>query len=57
MAEYISSNSLQSLTTKLSGRLPEIAAIENKLRWYYKVIAAPDFNEVKIISDKLTRHK
>lgn len=53
MAEYISTNSLQLLPAKVSGLIPEIAAIENKLSLYSKVIGGNDFKEVKIISDKL----
>lgn len=52
MARYISSNSLQSLVTELSGKIPEIAAIEKKLSWYLKVISSPGFTEIKIIPDK-----
>lgn len=53
MAEFISTNSLQLLPLKLSGSLPEIAEIENKLGWYYRVTADSDFKEVRIVSNKL----
>ncbi len=53
MAEYISTNSLQLLPLKISGSLPEIAEIENKLGWYYRVTTDSNFMEVKIVSNKL----
>lgn len=52
LAEYISKNSLQSLLSVLRGSLPEILALENKLRWLHKVTAEDGFQESKLASGK-----
>ncbi len=53
LAEYISKNLLQLLITHLSPALPEITAMENKIRWVNSVIAESNFSEVILTSNKV----
>lgn len=54
MAEYIAENSLHFLSTRLSPPLKEIRVIENKIRWLQAVMAATDFREITITSNKIS---
>lgn len=52
LAENISKNSLQLLLIHLSSTLPEINALENKIKWFNTVMADSDFKEATITSNK-----
>ncbi len=54
LAESISANALQSLVPQLTGSLPEIAIIENKLKWFNGIMKDSSFKEVIITSNKAT---
>lgn len=54
LAEAISNQSLISLPDRISASLPEIKAIENKIRWLATIIADSNFKEVTITSTKVT---
>lgn len=53
LANSISTNTLQSLSQQLSGTLPEITALQYKLSWLNRVMAATGFKDVAITSDKI----
>jgi len=53
LANYISRNSLQLLITHLSPSLPEITAMENKIRRFHIVMADSNFREVFITTNKV----
>lgn len=54
LAHSISANTLPSLSRLLSGTLPEITALQQKLTWFNRIIAAADFKEVTITSNKIS---
>jgi L,D-transpeptidase YcbB len=53
LANHIAKNLLQLLIAHAPSTLPEIAAIENKIQWFIKVMAASDFAETIIASKKV----
>jgi murein L,D-transpeptidase YcbB/YkuD len=53
LAENISKNSLHLLLIHLSSTLPEINALENKMKWFNTVMADSDFKEAAITSNKI----
>ena len=52
VADHIAQGILHLLPTKLSPPLPEIAAIETKMRWFHMVMAESNFKEIIISSVK-----
>ncbi len=54
LAESVSANALQSMVTQITGTLPEIAVLENKIRWFNSIMSKPGFSEVTITSNKVT---
>ena len=54
LADYISKNLLQLLISHLSPALPEITAMENKIRYVHTVLNDSNFSEVIITSNKVT---
>jgi murein L,D-transpeptidase YcbB/YkuD len=52
LAKSISTNALPSLFQQLSGSLPEITTLQNKLIWLNYITSASNFSEVIIASDK-----
>jgi L,D-transpeptidase YcbB len=55
LKEYISGNRLPLLINFLSPSLPEITAIENKIKWMNTVMTDNDFSESIITSKKVNR--
>ena len=53
LADYISKNSLKVLITHLSSQLPEITAMENKVKWLLTAMSDSNFREVIITSNKV----
>jgi murein L,D-transpeptidase YcbB/YkuD len=50
----VSTNSLQGLFQMLSGTLPEIRILQNKLKWFNYITADASFREVNITSNKVS---
>jgi L,D-transpeptidase YcbB len=53
LAEYISRNNLSSLNIFFASAMPEISILENKIRFFNKIIADSSFNDVIINSNKV----
>lgn len=53
MANHIENNSIQQLINKISPSLPEITAIENKIKRYLSIINIKDYYEYSITSSKV----
>jgi murein L,D-transpeptidase YcbB/YkuD len=53
LAAHISANTLRLLVPELTGSLPEITVIENKLRRFNRTINDPGFKEVIVLSNKI----
>lgn len=53
LAESVSNHSLHSLPDRISPSLPEIKAIENKIKWLTTVMTDSNFKEVNITSTKV----
>jgi len=54
LATYLSKNELQLLITRLTTSLPELTAMESKIRWFQGLMARPGFSEVIIVSNKIS---
>lgn len=53
LSEYILKNKLALLAGFLSSPMPEITALENKIKWIVNVINREDFKEISINSKKI----
>jgi L,D-transpeptidase YcbB len=53
LAESISKTTLRSLDRELDGTIPEIAVLENKLRWILRITNDSNYTEVIITSKKI----
>lgn len=56
LADHILKNTLQLLINDLDPPLQEITAMENKIRWFYKIIKDTTFKEVITKSTQLNRN-
>ncbi len=54
LAGSVAANELPLLVAQISGTLPEIAVMENKLRWFNRIMKEPGFSEVTIASNKVS---
>lgn len=54
LTDHISKNALQLLPIRLSSSLPEIKAMENKIKLFTMVMADTNFREVSVVSNKVT---
>ncbi|MBK8520215.1 MAG: L,D-transpeptidase family protein [Chitinophagaceae bacterium] len=54
LAGSLAAKALPLLVAQISGTLPEIAILENKLRWFNSIIKDPGFSEVVIASNKVS---
>ena len=54
LAESVAANALPLLVSQITGTLPEIAVLENKLSWFNRMMKEPGFSEVAIVSNKVT---
>ena len=54
LAEYVSTNILQLLITKLSPAIAEVTVLENKIQQLQKQIKVENFSEVHIVSAKVS---
>jgi murein L,D-transpeptidase YcbB/YkuD len=54
LAHRISTNSIPALMQQLSGSLPEIVSLQQKLSWFNQVISGAGFSEVVITSNKVS---
>ncbi len=54
VAEYISKNKLVLLIAHLSPAMPEITAMENKIKWFHTIMDSPGFRETIITSNRVS---
>lgn len=54
LTEYISKNKLHFLINYISPSSPEIAALENKIKWFHTIMANSNFSDAIITSKKIT---
>jgi len=53
LAEYIQAKKLNLLISELSKGIPELTALENKIKWFTTIIAEDNFREVIIVPRKI----
>ena len=56
LADFIATGKLRLLLTELSPPFPEIILLEQKINWFYTVMADSNFHEVIIKSAQVTRN-
>lgn len=54
LAGSVAAKALPLLLVQIGGTLPEIAVLENKLRWFNRIMEGPGFSEVVITSNKVS---